>query len=421
MRRWLVRILKILGGIVVFLLVVVVALVIYVQVTWNRPYGRPVPQLAAPTDKETIARGEYLFKYGNQCWGCHSQGTADSNTAPAGGREFDLRKIGPGFGIFYASNITPDPETGIGKWSDGAIVRALREGLDHEGRLLFPIMPADWYKGLSDSDALAIAAYLRSIPPVKNQVPASKPSMVAKVLFAFKVIKPMPAITQPLVAPPAGVTAEYGQYVASHASGCAECHTPRDLQTGKVFMDQIFAGSNWAFGGAMEGLPAAAHAPNLTPDQETGIGGWSEDQFITALRTGTRPDGRVMLSMMPYAYYSFWKEDDLRAVYRYLRTVPVQKNRVPAAEYLAEITTGRGVPRGEALFKVYCVSCHGEKGAGAAPTTVALAQAAPNLDDGALQGFIANGLPGTRMPAFGRTLTSEQIADLVAFVRSWAR
>lgn len=421
MKRWLVRILKVLGGIIAVLVVVAIALVTYVQVAWNRPYGRPVPQLTAPTDKETVARGEYLFKYGNQCWGCHSLGTADANSAPVGGREFDLRKIGPGFGIFYSPNITPDPDTGIGKWSDGAIVRALREGLDHEGRLFFPIMPADWYKGLSDSDALAIAAYLKSIPPVRNAVPANKPSMMTKVLFAFKVVGPQPAITQPVVAPPAGATVEYGQYLASHASGCAECHTPRDLQTGKAFMDQIFAGSNFPFGGPMEGLPAAAHAPNLTPDQETGIGGWSEEQFVAALRTGMKPDGSVMLGMMPYAYYGFWKEDDLRAVYRYLRTVPVQKNRVPAVEYMPEIASGSGATRGEALFKVYCAACHGENGKGAAPTTVALAQAAGSLDDAALQGFIANGLPGTRMPAFGKTLSQEQIADLIAFVRTWRK
>lgn len=140
MKRWLVRILKVLGGIIAVLVVLAIAAVIYVQAAWNRPYGRPVPQLIASTDKETVARGEYLFKYGNLCWGCHSPGTADANSAPVGGREFDLRKMGPGFGIFYSSNITPDPDTGIGRWSDGAIAltvgtRGLPDGPKGRGRL----------------------------------------------------------------------------------------------------------------------------------------------------------------------------------------------------------------------------------------------------------------------------------------------
>lgn len=99
----------------------------------------------------------------------------------------------------------------------------------------------------------------------------------------------------------------------------------------------------------------------------------------------------------------------------------MQKNRVPAAEYLPEIASGSGATRGEALFKVYCAACHGENGKGAAPTTVVLAQAAAGMDDAVLQGFVTNGLPGTRMPAFGKTLSQEQIADLIAFVRSWRK
>ena len=419
MNKGLRRILKVLGIIIGVLVVLVIGLFIFVQLRWDAPDNRPVPQMTAPTDKETVARGEYLYKYGNQCWGCHTTGASDATSVPSGGREFDLTGIGPGFGFIYAPNITPDKETGIGAWTDGEIVRSLREGLDRDGHVLFPMMPGDYYKGLADKDVLAMVAYLRSLPPVKNTVPASRLSLVAKALFALKMIKAQPAITQPIVAPTPGATTEYGKYLAINASGCSECHTPRDTNTGKVFFDRMFAGSNFAFGGEIEDLPAEAHAPNLTPDLEAGIDAWSEEQFIKAMRTGARPDGTVMLTMMPYPYYSFWTDDDLKAVYRYLRTVPEQKDQVPPIKLLAGATTGTAVEKGNALFKVYCAVCHGENGKGAVPTSVALARAAQTLDDASLQRFIRDGLPGTRMPGFAKTLSAEQVADVTAFIRSW--
>lgn len=169
--------------------------------------------MVAPTDAQTVARGEHLYKYSLNCWGCHgSQGNKSPDEPQAGGFEFDLTGIGPpgGFGYIYASNVTPDPETGIGDWSDGELVRALREGLDPEGHLIFVIMEAEWWKGLSDKDVLALVAYMRSLPPVRNAVPANRPAFALKALQALGVLKPQPAITAPVVAPPRGATAEYG-------------------------------------------------------------------------------------------------------------------------------------------------------------------------------------------------------------------
>ena len=419
MNKWLKLTLKILGGIVGLLLIVILGLVVYTQLTWASPYNRPAPQMTAASDQQTIARGEYLFKYGSQCWGCHSAGTPDPNAPQSGGKEWNLANIGPGFGIYYSRNITPDRDTGIGAWTDGEIVRSLREGLSRDGRAFFPLMPGDFYKGLADKDALAIVSYLRSLPAVKNEVKDNKPSFVAKVLFAIKMLKPQPAITQPIVSPPAGPTAEYGKYLATNASGCSECHTPRDTNTGKVFFDRAFSGSGFAYGGELEGLAAEAYAPNLTPDKKTGMGAWTEEQFITAMRNGAKPDGTVMITAMPYPYYSFWTDDDLKAVYRYLQTVPALENKVPGMKYLAAITSGSSLSQGEAMFEARCASCHGEKGKGAAPTAVALAQVAPNLDDAALTNIIKSGIPGTSMPGFARTLTEGQLTDLITFVRSW--
>jgi len=106
-----------------------VVLVCYVLVAWDRPVNRAVVPMVAPRTAEAVTRGEHLYKRSALCWACHaSQGTSGPEAPQAGGREFDLTGIGPGFGYFYSSNLTPDPTTGIGSWSDGEIVRAIREG-----------------------------------------------------------------------------------------------------------------------------------------------------------------------------------------------------------------------------------------------------------------------------------------------------
>jgi len=418
MSKWLRRILKGLGILVGVLIVLFIGLVFYVQLTWDRPVSRAVPQMTAPMDAQTLAQGEYLYKYSMLCWMCHgSQGSHSPEEPQAGGYEFDMTKVGPGFGFVYGSNLTPDPETGIGAWSDGELVRALREGLDREGHLIFPIMEAEWYRGLSDEDALALVAYMRSLPPVRNEVPAHRLSFVAKALIALGIVKPQPPITEPVVAPPRGATAEYGKYLASHASMCAGCHTPRSPNTGEYDMTLPMAGGLFAF--PEEGFSTTGS--NLTPDPVTGIGDWTEEEFMTAMRTGVLPDGTVMLPFMPWPLYNRWSEDDLRAVWLYLRSLEPLVHEVPASTLTGAAATGTGAARGEALSGVYCAVCHGEKGAGGPLTTVALKDAAPGMDDATLAKFIAEGVPGTSMPGFGKTLTEEQIADLVAFIRTLER
>jgi mono/diheme cytochrome c family protein len=211
MNKWLKRILKILGILVGMLAVLVLILVVYTQLTWDRPVNRAAPQMTAPSDAQTVARGEYLYKYSLNCWDCHgSQGSNSPDEPQAGGFEFDLTNVGlpGGFGYVYASNITTDPKTGIGAWSDGELVRALREGLDPEGHQVFPIMEAEWWSGLSDEDTLALVAYLRSLPPVRNEVPDNQLTFAAKALFALGILKAQPAVTEPVAAPPRGATAE---------------------------------------------------------------------------------------------------------------------------------------------------------------------------------------------------------------------
>lgn len=418
MNKWLRRILKVLGILVGALLVLILILVVFVQLTWDRPVSRAAPQMTAPTDAQTVARGEYLFNYSLNCWGCHgSLGSKSPDEPQAGGLEFDLTTVGPpgGFGYVYASNITPDAETGIGTWSDGELVRALREGLDPEGHLLFPIMEAEWWSGLSDEDVLALVAYMRSLPPVRAEVPDSRLSFVAKALIALRVLKAQPAIAGSIATLPPGATAEYGEYLVYHASSCAGCHMPRDPNTGQFDTTRPFAGGLFPI--TEEGFSATGS--NLTPDPATGIGNWTEEQFMTAMRTGLLPNGKVMLPFMPWPSYSRWNEDDLRAVWLYLRSLEPIAHEVPATTLAGAAATGTGAERGEDLFELYCVVCHGEQGNGGSFTSIALKEAASGMDDARLSGFISEGLPGTSMPGFSETLSDEQIADLVAFIRTW--
>jgi mono/diheme cytochrome c family protein len=405
MNKLLKRILKGLGILVGVLLLLVIILAVYVQLAWDRPVKRAAPQMTAPMDEGTIARGEYLYKYSLNCWGCHgSEGSSSPDEPQAGGLEFDVTNI-----------VTPDSETGIGAWTDGELVRTLREGLDPEGHLLFPIMEAEWWNGLSDEDALALVAYMRSLPPVLKEVPDSQLSFTAKALIALGVLKPMPPTTAPVTAPPSGATAEYGEYLIYHASTCVGCHTPRNPNNGQFDLTQPFAGGVFPF--PEEGFSTTGS--NLTPDPATGIGNWTEEQFMIAMRTGLRPDGTVMLPFMPWPSYNHWSEDDLRAVWLYLRTLVPIVHEIPASVLTGTAATGKGAIRGEGLFDVYCIVCHGEKGSGSTFTIIALKEAASGMDDATLSGFISEGLQGTSMPGFGKTLTDEQIADLVAFIRTW--
>ncbi len=414
------RILKILGWVVGSAVALLLVLVAYVQLRWDAKDGRSAPNLKAPTDSATIARGEHIFKYQAQCWGCHQNPARDANAPPNGGMLFDLSNAGPGFGKWYSRNLTPDMETGLGGWTDGEIVQALREGLNKDRETLFPIMPVDWYHDMADEDVLAVVAYLRSIPPVKNEVPKREPSFFAKALMTFKLMKPKEPITMPVTAPPKGITPEYGKYLSSHLANCAECHTPRNLQDGQFYLDSLFAGSSFAFG-ADEGSPIVSYARNITPDVETGIGSWSEEQFINAVTTGVRPDGTVLSSHMPYAYYKSWSMDELKAVFLYLKTVPARKRTVPANEFDARLKTARGTERGNLVFQARCQVCHGENGGGAQPTNVKLAEVAVSLSDQELKEFIASGQMNLKMPPYGKTLKDDELNDLIASMRTWEK
>jgi len=415
MRTWLRRTLRtlvILAGIVVLLLL---ASVSFVLLAWDRPVDRPAGDLHAPGDPQTLARGEYLYQTGMRCWSCHgSNGSRDRNEPQAGGRLFDMSSIGPGFGRVWASNLTSDEETGLGRATDGQIVRAIREGIDQRGRVIFPVMAYQFYHDLGDTDVLAIVAYVRTLAPVRRDVPARELSFIAKALIAFGMIAPEAPITAAVVAPLPGSTVEYGRYVAWQTSGCAECHTPRFPGNGQLDRTRLMGGGLFAF----PETGFSTTGSNLTPDELTGLGRWTEAEFVTAVRTGMRPSGQVMVPFMPWPTYYAWPDEDLHAVWLYLRSLAPVSHAVPATTLTGDAAGESGVARGAGLFDVYCVDCHGVEGRGGSLTTIALADFARGADADSLSSFVAEGPPaGIAMPAFGRTLTDDQIRDIVLYLK----
>ena len=280
---------------------------------WSCSHGQiplPAPPPGASGDS---ARGEYIVRNVAVCGGCHAASERDPDGPLSGGREFHDWRIGTA----RASNLTPDNETGLGTWSEAEIVRALRNGQRRDGRLLAPVMPYEWLHEMSDDDAFAVARYLKSLPPVRNEVTQS-PSIWFKLGKLF--LGPKPA--QSLTAPARAATAEYGGYLSKHVGLCAECHTPRGGIRSTPDMSRLFAGMS----NPPKGFPA--NPSNLTPDS-TGIAKWSEDDFLKTIHTGVDPSGNHLHPFMPWKENRRMTDDDLRAIARFLRTVPPIHNDVP--------------------------------------------------------------------------------------------
>jgi mono/diheme cytochrome c family protein len=231
------------------------------------------PALAAAAD-EQIARGEYLF-HAALCAVCH---TAEDGEPLAGGRP-----IPSPFGTFYSSNITPDPEHGIGGWSDEDFVRALREGLSPDGRHYYPAFPYTSFTRLTDDDMLALKAYLDTVPPV------SEPNRPHDLIWfagwrwplgLWKWLYFEPGAMQPN--PAHDEQWNRGAYLAEAAAHCAECHSPRNLLGG--------IDSEARYSGAADGVEGGS-TPNITPDKDPGIGSWTPDMLAFYLEIGMDPSG----------------------------------------------------------------------------------------------------------------------------------
>lgn len=305
---------KILLSVVVIVLLLLVVGAIFVASRQHLTFDPPYPDVKASTDPAVIERGHYLVRVAAPCAACHgdpSQRAAyfrGEETPLSGGFEF---KIPPG--SFYVRNLTPDEETGLGKVSDQAIARALRHGVGYDGRALLPFMEM---QGLADDDLEAVVSYLRTLPPVKNPVPPHRYTLLGKVIRATALSQPVGPSAPPPAAAPRGLSVARGQYLAESVSLCWACHTERNQMTGAL-VGPKFGGTK---GFTESDDPDHSWSPpNITSDPETGrLGAMDEDGFVSRFRLGRTIPG----SPMPWQAFQRLSEDDLRSIYRYLKTVP---------------------------------------------------------------------------------------------------
>ncbi len=261
--------------------------------------------VSSATEETLLERGRYLTQTIAACGNCHTPQTPEG---PRQGLQFAGKLVVEMDGIrAYAPNITPDPETGIGKWSDEDLIRAIREGKRPDGSTIGPPMPIEQYRHISDRDVKAIVAYLRTVPPIRQESQQST--------YAF----PLPESYGPPVETVADVPREdkvaYGAYLAGPVGHCIECHTPM------VNGERDYEHNLGAGGFAIPGPWGVSVAANITPHEE-GIGGYTDDDIKNAITRGLRPDGSRLAPPMAYAYYRQIKDEDLDALVAYLRTLP---------------------------------------------------------------------------------------------------
>jgi len=265
------------------------------------------PAIAA--DPDEIARGASLASAAD-CETCHTD-------REHGGRPYaGGRALATPFGTFYSPNITPDPETGIGRWSDEQFLRALRDGVRPDGANYFPVFPYPSFTKITDADARAIKAYLFSLPAVRQANRAHDVSFPVSWRFlqnGWKLLFFTPGPFRP--APERSEAYNRGAYLVTALAHCGECHTPRNW-FGATEPDRFLAGNP-------DG-PDGKKVPNITPDRETGIGNWSEDDIVGVLADGHTPDfdevGGAMAEVVKST--SRLTDADRQAIALYLRSIP---------------------------------------------------------------------------------------------------
>jgi cytochrome c553 len=268
-----------------------------------------------------VARGRYLLTAVAPCLYCHSEVDWKSDPARivpgrAGSGEPFADQTVP-FPV-YVPNISSDPETGAGRWTDAQLGRAIREGIGHDGRVLSPIMPYMHFRAMSDDDLAAVIAYLRTLPPVHK--PTHTPTIPDEVR---KQITPAPPLAKPVHAPDMNDPVKRGEYLADLAD-CSGCHTPQD-EKGRPRPDLAFAG-----GAIRKGPWGTVASANITPDP-SGISYYDQKLFLQVIRTG-HVKARTLSKIMLTSLYRHMTDQDLKSIYAYLRTLKPIKHRVDNTE-----------------------------------------------------------------------------------------
>jgi hypothetical protein len=305
-------------------LIVVLAIAITLTVGWSPFLGPKTRALTNRTFERTpqrLERGRYIATGLSGCIDCHSphEWAAPGMPMVAGmAGAGDVLPYGGLPGRIVAPNLTPDPETGAGNWTDDQIARAIQEGVGHDGRALFPIMPYKHYRNMSEEDVASIVVYLRSLTPVHNPLPATE------IIFPVKYL--IRSAPEPVNAPVSDVGSSdqlrYGTYLADQA-GCVDCHTPQ-------VRGQDVAGMEFAGGFSFTGPWGSVASSNITPDP-SGIPYYDEALFLSVMRTGGVM-GRKLSPIMPTRDYKNLTDDDLKAIFAFFRTAKPVKHRVDNSE-----------------------------------------------------------------------------------------
>ncbi len=361
-----------------------------------------------PPDPQRIAQGARLAALGN-CMGCH---TAPGGKPYAGGRGLETP-----FGTIYGTNITPDAETGIGGWSQAAFARAMREGLDNNGRHLYPAFPYDYFTHLTDDDLASLYAFLMAREPVKQENRASRVPIprVAVALWNKLYLKKGPIEADP------GKSGEWnrGAYLVRGLAHCGACHTPRDRLGGEI-KQADFAG------GEAEGW----HAPALNADSPSPVP-WTRDALHAYLRTGIAESHALTAGPMTGVVRDLKQvpDEDVRAIATYIasldRRTPGERRKAADEAFASTKRDAADNARGRVVYEGACAQCH-DRGRDAEGGALQLALAtgltvptSRNLAHIILEGIEPReGERGPWMPAFGGSLGEQDLADLLAYLRS---
>ena len=323
--------------VLVFLLLAVVILaaggVTYLKLA--KPNVGKAPDLKIAATPERVERGRYIANHVAVCIDCHStrdwtrfSGPVVEGTFGKGGEKFGPELGFPG--SFYSRNITP---AGIKDWTDGEIFRAVTCGVSKDGGPLFPLMPYHYYGAADTEDIYSVIAYIRTLAPIVNTPPESKPD------FPFSLImRTIPAKGVPGHRPAPNDSIAYGSYLVNLAA-CVECHTKVDDKAQLIKGTEFGGGREFALTGSV------VHSANISPDA-TGIGMWSREQFIDRFKQYLKPENVVgglkptdNNSIMPWTMYAGMSEADLSCIYQYLKTVRPIENTV--VKYTPKLTAAR--------------------------------------------------------------------------------
>jgi cytochrome c553 len=281
------------------------------------------PGLQVELTPERIQRGRYLANNVCACMDCHATrdwtrftGPPLAGTLGKGGEYFGPEMGFPG--KFYSKNITP---ANLNNWTDGEVFRAITSGVDNRGQALFPVMPYPYYGKMDKEDVYALIAYIRSLPPVENETLEHEVDFPMN--FILNTIPAKPAFSQ---RPDKSDVVAYGGYLVQIA-GCIECHT--EVKKGQIIPELAFSG-----GRTFELPNGVVRSANITPESETGIGSWTEAAFINRFKSYSNPASLPELqkgqvnTIMPWSMYAGMDTSDLKAIYKYLKTLKPIKNEV---------------------------------------------------------------------------------------------